>query len=132
MPPLDKILDYKIVIGDSWSFRRWVDDLPEAIQTAWFTIKEGPSNSAVSEDDSDALLQKEITATDVPGTGKILDTGADGRGRCRFDIAPSDYGNLVAEVWYYWDVQVKGIGGAGIYTSESGTIRFKPQVTKAT
>lgn len=130
MPPLDEILDYKIVIGDSWSFRRWVEDLPEAISRAWFTIKAAPSNSAVGVSDGDLLLQKEITATDVPGTGQILDTGADNRGRVRFDIAPSDYDNLVAEVWYYWDVQVKGISG-GIYTSESGTIRFKPQVTKA-
>lgn len=130
MPPLDRLLDYKIVIGDSWSFRRWVEDLPEAIDRAWFTIKAAPSNSAVSDDDSGALLQKEITGTDVPGEGHILDTGADGRGRVRFDIDTDDYGSLVAEVWYYWDVQVRGISG-GIYTAESGTIRFKPQVTKA-
>lgn len=86
------------------------------VTQAWMTVKRFEDDV-----DIDAIFQKVITVTDVPGTGQIVDDGASGTVTLRFDIVPAD-SLLVGHEQKYFDIQVKTNGGK-IYTLNAGTIR---------
>ena len=114
------------VVGDDLEIRRTVTDLPAAIETAWLTIKRYPDLP-----DVDAVVQKEITTADVPGTGRIVVAGGVGTdGDLRFDLVPANTSALGGRTWVY-DVQIETADGK-LYTIELGTIALTGDVTKAT
>lgn len=119
------------VAGDSLEVRRTVE-LPAGatLTKAWLTIKKDPDTADASAD-----LQKEITGTNVAGTGAIeADGGAgtgDGYATLRFDLTPTNTTALGAGVKYTFDIQVLTAEG-DIDTIEVGTIRFTQGVTDAT
>jgi len=114
------------VVGDDLEIRRTVTDLPAAIETAWLTLKHYPS-----QPDQEAKLQKRITTTDVPGTGKIVEAGGPGTdGDLRFDLTPEDTTRLGAKR-YVHDIQIKLATGK-VYTIEKGTLQLTAGVTETT
>ncbi|KKN23173.1 hypothetical protein LCGC14_0907600 [marine sediment metagenome] len=118
MPTLDARID-NVVAGDDIQITRTITLVPanETLTDGWLTVKEHPDDL-----DADAIIDKQITPTDAPGTGQITDTGADGTGAVRFDLADTDTSKLTPGRDYYWDIQVKTSGGA-IYTPTAGKIR---------
>lgn len=126
MPTLDARID-NIVAGDDIQITRTITSIPSgaALTDAWFTVKEHPDDA-----DSAAIIDKQITTADVPGTGQITDDGSgDQTGTVRFDLKDTDTALLIPGRDYYFDVQVKTDGGA-IYTPTAGRIRTVPGVTK--
>lgn len=124
MPTLDARID-NVVAGDDVQITRTITSVPssETLTDGWFTVKEHPDDL-----DADAIISKQITPSNVAGTGHITDTGADGTGAVRFDLADTDTAKLTPGRDYYWDVQVKTSGGA-IYTPTAGKIRTVQGVT---
>ena len=115
----------EFVVGDDLEIRRTITGLPAAIETAWLTIKREPSQ------EDDAVLEKEITTGDVPGTGQIEAAGGVGvDGDLRFDLVPADTRALGALEWIH-DIQIKLAGGK-IYTVEIGTIGLTTDVRLST
>ncbi len=114
------------VAGDDLEIRRTVTDLPAAIDLAWLTVKR-----YAGQPDSEASLQKRITATDVPGTGQIVEAGGPGTdGGLRFDLTGTDTAGLGAKRHVH-DIQIKLVTGK-VYTIEKGTIQFTADITKTT
>lgn len=117
-----------IVQGDNIDITRTIDTLPASITTAWFTVKSSKSSTS----DTNAIFQKKITSTNVPGTGVITDDGTtDGVAAVRFELVNADTILLTNETAYYYDIQVLTSTGK-IYTPEIGIIRLKSERTKAT
>lgn len=127
MPTLDGRID-NLVAGDDLQITRTITGVPSGatLSDAWFTVK-----SADADADAEKIIQKAITPTDVPGTGEITDTGADGTGAVRFDLTDVDTALLEPGREYVYDVQVKTDGGA-IYTPEKGRIKSVQGVTTTT
>lgn len=139
---LDALID-DIVEGDAVAIQvtvpRTASKLASgvAVTKAWLTVK------ASYDDDDPGLLQKEITTSDVPGTGQIEEDGQTGGTDLdpvlRFDLLGTNTSALVdatrkTQGLYtdrYYDVQVFTDAG-GPYTGERGTIRVYPEVTAAT
>jgi len=114
------------VTGDNLEVRRVITDLPAAIATAWFTVKQSER-----QDDDDALIKKEITTSDDPGVGQVEDAGGAGSsGDLRFDFVPDDTESMGDLRWTY-DIQLK-LSTGEIYTPEKGTITMDMDVTKST
>jgi hypothetical protein len=126
MPTLDDRID-NVVSGDDLEITRTITLVPSGttITDAWFTLKEHPDDA-----DSEAIINKQITPTDSPGTGQITDTGADGTGAVRFDLSDTD--TALPEIGrdYYFDIQVKTAAGS-IYTPNAGRFRTVQGVTAA-
>ena len=123
MPTLDATITV-FVTGDTIQVRRAGTDLSGSITLAWLTVK---LNDRVS--DTDALIQKEITTGDVPGTGQIVGAGAEGAsGDLRFDFTSDDTELMGDSVWSY-DIQVK-LDTDEIFTPEKGTVELTMDVTK--
>ncbi len=126
MPTLDDRID-NVVSGDDLEITRTITLVPSGttITDAWFTLKEHPDDL-----DSEAIISKQITDTDVPGTGHITDTGGDGTGAVRFDLSDTD--TALPEIGrdYSWDIQVKMANGA-VYTPDVGKFRTVQGVTSA-
>lgn len=124
MPTLDARID-NVVAGDDIQITRTITSVPsgETLTDAWFTVKEHPDDT-----DAAAIIDKQITSVDVPGTGQITDTGADETGAVRFDLTDADTALLVPGRDYYWDIQVK-TSAAAIYTPTAGKIRSVKGVT---
>ena len=124
MPTLDARID-DVVAGDDLEITRTITKVPSGttLTDAWLTVKEHPDDA-----DADAIIDKQITPTDAPGTGQITDTGADGTGAVRFDLADTDTSKLTPGRDYYWDIQVKTAAGA-VYTPTAGKIRTVQGVT---
>lgn len=113
--------------GDDLSLRRTIDRdgggvadevLADGvtITKAWLTVKADPTDA-----DVDALVQKEVTTTDVAGTGEIEDDGTgDTDPVIRFDLEPADTAAIGTKPRPY-DVQVLTSGGK-LYTPERGRI----------
>lgn len=96
------------------------------IAKAWLTVKTAVDYT--EGDDTTALFQKEITTTDVPGTGRIEDDGTgDTDPIVRFELVPADTQAIGTRKRYY-DIQVLTDGGK-IYTGEKGTIWAEAAVT---
>jgi hypothetical protein len=114
------------VSGDNLGFRRTVTDLPNAIETAWLTVKRYEE-----ELDASAQFQKLITVTNAPGTGQVEAPGGSGsNGTLRFDLTPAETAALGSLIWVF-DIQVQ-LDGDSIYTVEKGTIQLTRGVTDAT
>ena len=125
MPTLDATIT-GFVAGDTFEVRRTVTDLSGSMTLAWITLK---LNERMS--DTDALIQKEITTGDVPGTGQIVAAGAEGAsGDIRFDFTTDDTELMGDSVWVY-DIQVK-LSTGEIFTPEKGTVTLNMDVTKST
>ncbi len=126
-PTLDAIVT-GFVTGDDVSLRRTIDRdgggvSDEALASgvtiarAWLTVK-----AAESDADADALVQKEVTTTNVAGTGQIENDGTgDVDPVIRFDLVPADT-EAIGLTARYFDVQVL-TNGAKLYTPEVGRIR---------
>jgi hypothetical protein len=114
------------VAGDDLEIRRTVTGLPSAMTIAWLTIKRHASQT-----DAQAKLQKRITVTDVPDTGRIVVAGGPGvDGDLRFDLTKADTLLLGTKSWVH-DIQIKLATGK-IYTIEKGTIQLTEGVTVST
>jgi len=129
MPTLDSQLR-DIVMGDDISIRRTIDRAQSGFQAgvtitnAWFTVK------AELADADPGLVQKDVTTTDVPGTGQIENDGTgDVNMVVRFDLLPADT-VAIDTLLRHFDIQVKTNGGQ-IYTPEAGGIAATREVTNA-
>lgn len=122
---MSEIADF--YIGDNLDIEREVTNVPvgQTITNAWFTVKR-----KYTDLDADAVMQKAITGVSS-AAGIILDTGADGTGRIKFTLLPTDTVLFSALSEYIYDIQIKTSAG-GIYTKESGTIIGNPQITITT
>lgn len=116
-------------VGDDLLIRRTIDRAESGIPTgvlitdAWFTVK-----SAIADLDAAALVDKQITTSDVPGTGQIEDDGtADADPIVRFDLTDADT-RLIGTAHRKYDIQVKTALG-GIYTGEKGETWGEGDVT---
>ena len=132
MPTLDSRID-EIVKGDDISLERTIDfvltEFPAGttITDSWLTVK-----AAEGDTDLQALLQKAITTSDVPGTGQIeIDGTGDVDMVVRFDLLPADTLAIGNQILRFFDIQVKTAGGK-VYTPESGLISGFRQITLAT
>lgn len=124
MPTLDGRIE-NLVAGDDLEVTRTITKVPSGttLSNATLTVK-----GAAADDDAEAVFQKKITTTDVPGTGQITNDGASGTGAVRFDITDVDSGLMDPGRDYVYDIQVKTAVG-GIYTPEIGKIKAKQGVT---
>lgn len=117
------------VAGDDLQITRTISNISSGASLAkvWFTVK-----SRQEDADVDAIIQKEITTTDVPGTGQITNAGSgtppDRIATVRFDLLPADTLKLEGRAIYLYDIQVLTDGGA-VYTPETGRITAKLGVT---
>jgi len=116
-----------LVAGDDWTIRRTVVAIPtgQSLVMAWFTVKNN-----VNDEDTAAVLQKEIDLADDPGVGQIEDSGAgDGTAVLRFDLTKDNTLLFKPYVKYEYDVQVKT--SAGKYnTPDRGLLIANSQVTR--
>lgn len=122
-------------VGDDLLVRRTINrslsNLPTGvvIAQAWMTIKESETDA-----DVDALVQKDITTTDVSGTGQIEEDGGASAGDAdpilRFDLTDADTRTIGGNHRWY-DIQVRTDTDA-IYTGEKGEIWGVGDVTVST
>ena len=113
-------------VGDDLDVRRTVRKIPagQTVVEAWLTIKEDEEDS-----DAEAVLQKHITGTDVPGTGAIeADGSTDQIAVLRFDLTAADTLLLEADAPYFHDVQIKTSAGK-LNTPFKGMTIAKQQIT---
>jgi hypothetical protein len=125
------------VLGDTLTVFRTVTKLPASrtLAKAYMTLKPS-ADSDNSAADTTKIWQKEITVTDNPGVGQILDagsgTGDDRQCRVRFDLMPADTFDpsapLVPQTEYEWDIQLKLDNGA-INTPFKGKLKGVHGVT---
>lgn len=128
MPDLNSRIE-NLVEGDSLQVRRTINRADSGyasgvvIVRAWFTCKVKRSDPDVS-----ALFQKDISTTNVPGTGQIENNGAgDADFVVRFDLVPTNT-ILIGRLLRHYDIQVKTASGDP-YTPERGRINTEEQVT---
>lgn len=116
----------RFVVGDDAEILCTITLVPvgQEITKAWFTLKRRKTDADVA-----ALVQKAVTATDVPGTGQITDTGlADQTAAVRFDIPAVNSTAIPSGRAWPWDVQIKLTGGK-IVTIAHGTMTWQEQIT---
>lgn len=126
------------VAGDAARRRVRIDRSDSGVPTgvtitkAWLTVKD-----AVGDADVDAIIQKEITTSDVPGTGQIEDDGTgDADFVVRFDLTRADTLAIGVETpavkKRHFDVQILASDGYP-YTPEIGKVWcHRTEVTQAT
>jgi len=115
----------EVVEGDDYEITRTIEELPvgDSLATVWLTMK-----TAITDADP-GLFQKEITTTDVPGTGQITDDGAgDATAAVRFDLTPDDTALPTPGTAAVYDIQVLTTAGK-VYTVEKGTFTTVQGVT---
>jgi len=114
------------VAGDDLQITRTITNVPSGavLTKAWLTIKFRQDDA-----DADAIIQKAITTSNVPGTGQITDDGAgDQSAAVRFDLTDTDTAKLHRGIKYWYDIQVLTDGGA-VYTPEIGIITARQGIT---
>ncbi len=101
------------------------------VTKVWFTVK-----SAISQTDQEALIFKELTTSNVPGVGVIIDDGnVSGVAQVRVELVNTDTAKLSDERKAYpFDLQVQTSNGGATkpYTPWLGFVRIKNERTKAT
>lgn len=127
MPTLESRIE-NIIAGDDKKIIRTITLVPagRTLLEAWFTVKEDAEDV-----DTEAIIQKDISTSDVPGTGQITDDGADGTGAVRFDLTDADTLLMDPTRDYDFDIQVE-LDDNDLQTPELGKIRTRRGVTKAT
>ena len=120
-----------LIRGDAFPLRRTIVNIPSGytVTEAWLTVK-----SAYSDVDGSAIFQKDVTSSNVAGTGQVEDTGADGVAEIRFDLTTTNTEAVTAGTTYYYDIQIRITDGSvvQVVTLESGTAIWKDQVTRDT
>lgn len=113
------------VRGDEFSIVRTIPGVPVGVTISggYLTFK-----NALSDIDSAAIVQKVITTSNSDGTGHVTDTGADGTGAVRFDMAKADTLLFTAGQKYFFDIQVQ-LDSGDVFTLEIGITTFREQVT---
>lgn len=129
MPPNLSGTISNIVQGDHLDVTRTIGTLPTTITKAWFTVKTKAKLTSTSDAAANIVFQKEITTSNVPGTGVILDTGGSGTASVKFELTNSDTVLLVGGTVYYYDIQVL-TSSSKIYTPEVGLIKTLAERTK--
>jgi hypothetical protein len=112
--------------GDDVELTFEIPDIPtgQSLTKAWFSVKR------ILPEPDPGLVQKIVTTTDVPGTGRITDDGAgDTEGAVRIDLSPADSALLTGR--YNYGVKVKTSAGR-VYTAVQGCIQFNQPTTHAT
>ena len=116
-----------IVRGDAFPVERTVHHLRgRTVTKAWLTVKDD-----VSDSDLSALIQKTITSTDVPGTGKVTGTAVFSRATLRFDLTNLDTGAGAGGQRAYYDIQILLDNNERI-TLELGYVDFIEEITVTT
>lgn len=112
--------------GQDYEIARTITSVPagDTLAKAWLTMKTLITNA------DPGLFQKEITSSNVAGTGQITDTGADGTGAVRFDLEPADTALPTPGVAVVYDIKVLTTAGK-IYYGEKGTFTTEQRVTDA-
>lgn len=117
-------------LGDIASIRRTVNNLASGrtVTGAWLAVK-----VSLSDADASAIFAvKNITTTNVAGTGQVEDDGtADGSAVIRFDLTNADTTAPTAGTIYYYSIKVKLDSGDEL-TLESGTCSWAAGAVKAT
>ncbi len=109
-----------IEIGDQFAIKRPVYAIPsgETVTRAWLMIKASELTS-----DANAEIKKEITTSDVAGTGQVEKDGSDGTALLRFDVVAADWTPVNADQEYFYAIQVL-LSGGNITTLERGKESF--------
>ena len=117
------------VRGDICAIRRRLHRLPAGttVTKAWLMVK-----GAYADDDESALISKEVTTSNVAGTGQIEDAGAtDGSATIRFDLLNADTTAVVADTRYVYAIQYK-LSDGQVRELESGYETWPAEVVQAT
>lgn len=111
-----------MIEGDIFSIYRTINNIPvgETVSQAWLMIK-----TAYSVADGSATISKQVTSSNVAGTGQIEDTGSsDQSARIRFDLTNSNTTAITADtVTYVYSIKILLSGGSAL-TLERGTVVF--------
>lgn len=117
------------VRGDVCSVYRVISDLPSGttVSIAWLMVK-----TAYSVADGSATISKEITTSNVAGTGQIEDDGTtDGTATLRFDLTNTNTTAVTADVLYVYGIQYKLSDGT-VREFEHGTVTWAAEVVQDT
>lgn len=117
------------VRGDVCSVYRVISDLPSeaTVSIAWLMVK-----TAYSVADGSATISKEITTSNVAGTGQIEDDGTtDGTATLRFDLTNANTTAVTADVLYVYGIQYKLSDGT-VREFEHGTVTWAAEVVQDT
>lgn len=118
-----------LVRGDACSIYRVISDLPPGITItiAWLMVKTGYGVA-----DGSATISKEITTTNVAGTGQIEDDGATGgTATLRFDLTNANTTAVAADTVYVYGIQYKLSDGT-VREFEHGTVTWAAEVVQDT
>jgi hypothetical protein len=117
-------------LGDIASIRRTVNNLASGrtVASAWLGVK-----ASYSDADSAAIFAvKNITTTNVAGTGQVEDDGtSDGSAVIRFDLTNANTILPTAGKSYYYGIKIKLDSGDEL-TIEQGTCAWQSAVVQAT
>lgn len=119
-------LDKPLVVGDDYTVRRSVVDLPEddTVTDAWLTLKTG----LPGDDDAPIILAKHIAEAEVLGVGMIQ---TDSLGvELIFEITAAESSALDPHERHIYDIQVLTSNGKRL-TRERGYVTPKAQITTA-
>jgi len=121
-----RIVDY--VGGDDLRISRTYTELPGgiAVSKGYLTIKRLATSA-----DADAIIQKQITASEGIAGQITDDTTTGGSIALHFDLTGAETGMMTPLVPYHYDVQIISQAGA-IYTCEKGVMVMQQGVTDAT
>ncbi len=98
-----------------------------SVDKAWLTVKTDPATVA----DASATIAKEISSTNVAGTGQVEDDGAtSGVAVLRFDLTSTDTEALTAGLEYTYDLRVLMDTSANIFTIIKGPLIAEEYVTR--
>jgi len=122
-----RIVDF--IGGDDLRISRTYTQLPEGIiiSKGYLTIK----RRAVDDADAEAIIQKQITASESIA-GQLTDaTTTGGSIDLYFDLTSDETATLTPLIPYQYDIQIISLAGA-VYTCEKGVIVMQQGVTEAT
>lgn len=119
-----------ITIGDDFSVRRFVNDIPngQAVAQATWTVK--PLTAFYTTGDATAVWQKTINQTDNPNAGQLEDSGGVSRqASLRWDGTNLESSLLTPGFEYVYDMSIVSTAGKK-FTMERGMLVAYGQVTQ--